>query len=103
MLPHPRALPRLLPRGLGGAHRRRVREGSQHAGDVSQRRLVRAPLGERPRRLPLEVDDQEAASIGSDDLSQVIVSVGARQRATVGAAAYVVTKGSSGSTSASAG
>ena len=37
----------------------RVVERAQHAGDVAQRRMLRAPLGQAARRLAFEVGDDE--------------------------------------------
>src|SRR2546427_13170725 len=41
-------------------------ERSQHAGDIADRRLLDSPLGERPGRLSLEVDNQVIFSRGED-------------------------------------
>ena len=40
------------------ATRRGVGERAQHPGDVAQRRVLEPPLGQRPRRLALEVDHE---------------------------------------------
>ena len=55
----------------------RVAERAQHAGDVAQRRMLAPALGERPRRLALEVDDHEVV-VGEQHLAEVIVAVVAR-------------------------
>ena len=52
----------------------RVAERSQHAGDVAQRRLRHAPLGDRPRRLALEIDEEDVA-VDLEHLSEMEVAV----------------------------
>jgi hypothetical protein len=53
-----------------------VVEGAQHRRNVAQRGPVRAPLVDRAKRVPLEVDDPVA--VRSDEhLSQVVIPVGA--------------------------
>ena len=59
--------------GLGGAPLR-VAEGAQHSGHVAQRRVLAAAFGERPRRLALEVDDEEVV-VRHQHLSEVVVAV----------------------------
>ena len=72
--------------GVAGVLRRRLQRGparvverAQHAGDVAQRRMLRAPLRERPRRLAFEVDDDEVVA-RDQHLAEVIVAVVARLR-----------------------
>src|SRR5207247_6043831 len=59
---------------------RRVVERAEHAGHVAQRAALDAALAERPRRLALEVDDDEVVA-GAQDLAQVIVAVRADAQA----------------------
>src|SRR5205085_3507786 len=47
---------------------------AQHPGDVAQRRALSPPLGDRPRRLALEVDD-EPVTAGPEHLAEVVVTV----------------------------
>ena len=54
-------------------------ERAQHAGDVAQRRALEPPLAERPRRLALEVDDDEVAA-GVEHLAEMVVAVDADAR-----------------------
>ena len=51
-----------------------VAEGSEHAGDIAQRRMFGAPLLERVTRLAFEVDDDEVVA-GQEHLTQVIITV----------------------------
>src|SRR5205085_7449736 len=55
----------------------RVAERAQHAGDIAQRRVLAAALGEWPRGLALEVDDQEVV-VRNEHLAEVVVAVMAR-------------------------
>src|SRR6478672_9030070 len=50
---------------------------SQAFSAVAQRRVFLAALGERPRRLALEVDDQEVV-VRDEHLTEVVVAVVAR-------------------------
>ena len=87
---HP-GLPRLRPRpealrqpGVVGARLEpgsesdlcRVRERPEHAGDVLQHALLRPPLGQRPRRLALEIEDGEAVR-RPEELPEMVVAVDA--------------------------
>ena len=75
-------------RRRAGAPRARVVERAQHAGHVAQRRMLGAPLVERPARLAFEVDDDEVV-LRQQHLAEVIVAVeaGLRRRARVARAA----------------
>src|SRR5439155_3032403 len=55
----------------------RIAERAQHPRDVAQRRVLAPALGERPRRLALEVDDQEII-VGDEHLAEVVIAVVAR-------------------------
>src|SRR5947208_9142826 len=68
---HPGEFLRRSERGRG-----RVVEGAQHPRDVPEGRLLGPPLGRRPGRLTLEVEDHEAA-VGADRLAQMVVAVNA--------------------------
>src|SRR5258706_1469450 len=52
----------------------RIAERAQHAGYIAQLRRLLAALGERPRRLALEIDDQEVV-VRHQHLAEVIVAV----------------------------
>ena len=64
-----------MPPALGGPCR--IVERAQHARHVTLRRLRRPALGERPRRLPLEVDDPIPV-VRDQQLAEVVVAVHAR-------------------------
>ncbi len=53
----------------------RVVEGPQHAGDVPHRGLRHAPLGQRPGRLALEVDQLPLAGRRAQTLTEVQIAV----------------------------
>jgi hypothetical protein len=54
-------------------------ERAQHRGDVAERRARRGPLRDRPRRLALEVEDEQAIA-RAQDLADVEVAVDALER-----------------------
>src|SRR5207253_2152773 len=51
-----------------------IAERAQHPGHIAQRRMLLAALGQRPRRLALEIDDQEIV-VRNEHLPEVIVAV----------------------------
>ena len=61
-------------RGLQQRGERRVVERADHAGDVAQAVVLAAALGQRLRRRPVEVDDDEVLA-GVEHLLQVVVAV----------------------------
>ena len=58
---------------------RRVVEGPQHAGDVTQGEVRDAPLGEGAQRLALEVEQDPATAGDVQHLAEVVVAVDALQ------------------------
>ena len=71
--PRPRRTVREEP-GVGG-----VAERAQHPRHILHRRLLLAPLGDRPGRLAFEVEQVEVA-LGPEHLAEVIVAVDALLR-----------------------
>src|SRR5947209_5016311 len=61
---------------LDGRGGRRIRERAEHSRDVAQRAALAAPLGERPRGLPLEVEEDPVVA-GPERLPEVVVAVDA--------------------------
>ena len=72
---------------LGGPRRhvdeesgvRRVAERSHHARDVLERRLFEPPLRNRPRRFPLEIQNDEV-SLAPENLAEMVIAVHANLR-----------------------
>src|ERR1700683_678939 len=52
----------------------RVREGAQHAGNIAQRQLLGATLGESARGLAFEIDDQEVVA-DQEHLPEMIIAM----------------------------
>src|SRR5438093_11158629 len=55
-------------------------ERAEHAGDVDEHALLSPALGDGPRGLALEIEDDEAG-VGSERLAKVIVAMDADLRA----------------------